>query len=197
MSHRFSLASAVLLVAGLLCAPVPAAFAADLPATGNEGRPAFTIGLGDVLEIFILEEATRTEALVRPDGRITMPLAGDIEAEGLAPVELAARIKKALEPFQKDPTVTVTVRQINSYRIYLYGNVRNQMMIPSGTPLRLLQALAMGGGLNEFASGNVVVIRERRNGPALRIPINMKKITKGEALDLNIWLQAGDTVLAE
>lgn len=176
-----------------------AAVAAIDPAQdqGAAGRPLFRIGVGDELDIFIFEDNSRHEVVVRPDGRITIPLAGDIEAEGQTPTDLAARIRKALEPYQKNPTVTVSVRAINSYRIYVLGNVRTQTMVQSTSPLRVLQAIAMAGGLNEFANKNVVVIRERRGAAAQRIPVNYGKIIKGEALDLNIWLEAGDVVVAE
>lgn len=174
--------------------------AAAIPARTGEadaGRPVFRIGVGDKLEVFVFEDNTHYQVLVRPDGRITIPLVGDIEAEGTTPPELAAKIKKALEPFQKDPTVTVSVQEINSYRVYVLGNVKNQQMVPSTSPLRLLQAIAMAGGLNEFANKDIVVLREKKGAPALRIPVNYNKIVKGDALDLNIWLETGDVVVAQ
>ncbi len=182
-------------------AVLPAALAAKDrvgdPAGATDQRPLYRIGVGDRLDVFVFEDNQRTECVVRPDGRITMPLAGDIEAEGVTPTDLAAKIKKALEPFQKDPTVTVSVREINSYRVYLLGNVRNQQMVASISPLRLLQAIAMAGGLNDFANKNIIILRERKGAPSLRIPVNYTKIVKGEALDLNIWLESGDVVVAE
>ncbi len=163
----------------------------------TESRPLYRIGIGDRLDIYVFEDNSRTECVVRPDGRITMPLAGEIDAEGATPPELTARIKKALEPFQKDPTVTVSVRDINSYRVYVLGNVHTQGELTSSTPLRLLQAIAKAGGMNEFGGKAVRVIRERKNAPALIIPINYAKLLKGEATDLNIWLETGDVVVAE
>jgi polysaccharide export outer membrane protein len=165
--------------------------------TGAEAQPLYHVGLGDRLDVFFLEENTHTECLVRPDGRITLPLVGDVDAEGQTPPELAARIRKAMEPFAKEPTVTVTVREINSYRVYVLGNVRNQMMVQSTTPLRVLQALAIAGGLNEFADKNLVVIRERKSGPPLRIAVNYNRIIKGEQPDMDVRLEAGDVLVAQ
>jgi polysaccharide export outer membrane protein len=134
---------------------------------------------------------------VRPDGRITMALVGDVVAEGLTPPELAARIRKALEPFQKEPTVTVAVQKINSYRVYVLGAVNSQGMIQSSTPLRLLQALAVAGGLNEFAKKTVVVLRDRKGEPPLRMTMNYNKIVSGDQPEMNIRLEPGDMVVAE
>lgn len=192
LSHGTVIVALLIAAVGVAAGAVPARIGEV-----DTGRPVFRIGVGDKLDIFVFEDGQHTKCLVRPDGRITMPLAGDIEAEGTTPVELAQRIKKALEPYQKDPTVTVAVEEINSYRVYVIGNVNNQMMVASTSPLRLLQALAMAGGLNEFANKNLVILREKKNAPALRIPVSYNKIVKGDALDLNIWLEAGDVLVAE
>ena len=176
-------------------AAVGLASAADPAAPGKasgDARPGFKIGVGDRLDVFIFGEATPTECLVRPDGKITMPLAGDVQAEGATPTELAARIKSALEPFQKDPTITVAVREINSYRVYMLGNVRTQMAVASTAPLRLLQALAIAGGLNEFADKDLAVLRGGQ-----RIVLSYSKMVKGETPEANIWLETGDIVVAQ
>ena len=181
-------ALAVVAAMGAALAAEPAAPAK----AGGDVRPAFKIGVGDRLEVFVFGEATPTECLVRPDGRITRPLAGDVQADGATPTELAARIKSALEPFQKDPTITVAVREINSYRVYMLGNVRTQMAVVSTAPLRLLQALAVAGGLNEFADKDVAVLRGGQ-----RIVVSYSKIIRGETPEANIWLETGDVVVAQ
>jgi polysaccharide biosynthesis/export protein len=199
--HRSGAWIAVVLAVSLAGTVAVPSFAAvqkssDQPVAA-ETRPLYRIGIGDMLDVYIFEDNSHNECLVRPDGRITIPLGGEIDAEGTTAPDLTAKIKKALEPFQKDPTVTVTVRQINSYRVYVLGNVHTQGVVASNSPLRLLQAVAMAGGLNEFANKGVRVIRERKSAPGLIIPINYAKIVKGEALDMNIWLESGDVVVAE
>ena len=189
----------------VLCASVLSAAAQETAGPASEtatpgafqGRPLYEIGIGDKLDVFVVEDGVHTECVVRPDGRITLPLVGDLQAEGVTPPDLALRIKEGLTPYQKDPTVTVAVLEINSYRVYVLGAVNNQMMIQSTTPLRLLQALAMAGGLNEFAKKSIVVLRERRGAPPLRLLVNYGRIVDGDQPETNIRLEAGDTLVAE
>lgn len=169
----------------------PAASSAPVTA-----RPEYRIGYGDELSIFIFGEEREHEVVVRPDGRITLPLVGDIDAEGMPPTLLAKSIAKKLEPFQKEPVVTVAVRGIRSYRLFMLGRVGTQSMIESPTPLRLLQALAMAGGLNEFASKKIVVLRDTTEGQK-RIEIDYGDILKGKSPEQNIVLLSGDVVVAE
>jgi polysaccharide export outer membrane protein len=193
---------AIVLFLGALAGLSPCGEAApETPAAaqqpGAQARPLYRVGVGDRLDIYVVEENTHTECLVRPDGRITFPLVGDVEAEGQTPPDLAARIRAGLEPYQKQPTVTVAVREINSYRVYVLGNVNTQGMIQSPAPLRVLQALATAGGLNQFAKKELVVIRNRKGAPPMRIPIAYTKIVSGENPESNIQLEAGDVVVVE
>ncbi len=199
LSTLLALVVPAVLVALAAAAPIAPASAAieNTRDQATAGAPLYRIGVGDRLDVFVYEDNQTREVVVRPDGRITIPLAGDLQAEGVTPPELAANIRKALEPYQKNPTVTVSVREIHSYRIYVLGNVRQPNMIESASPMRVLQALATAGGLNEYANKNIVVIREKRGGAPQRIPVNYSRIIKGDALDLNIWLEAGDVVVAE
>jgi polysaccharide export outer membrane protein len=189
---------ALALALGTAALPAAAQNAAT-PAPASSTAPAraeYRIGIGDELSIFIFGEEREHEVVVRPDGRITLPLVGDIDAEGMPPTLLAKSITKKLEPFQKEPVVTVAVRAINSYRLYILGRVGTQGEITSPTPLRLLQALAMAGGLNEFAAKRVVVMRETSEGPK-RIAIDYDDIIKGKTPEQNIMLMSGDIVVAE
>jgi polysaccharide export outer membrane protein len=189
----------------LFCAfPALAAGAAAPPespapagAAAVQARPLYRIGVGDRLDIYVVEDNTHADCLVRPDGRITFPLVGDVEAEGQTPPDLAARIREGLEPYQKQPTVTVAVREINSYRIYVLGNVNTQGMIQSPAPLRILQALAIAGGFNQFAKKELVVLRDRKGAPPMRIPVNYSRIVSGETPESNVRLEAGDVVVVQ
>lgn len=197
---RVGVALLLLACGAFVVAVGPVFAAAETPPAAtptSDSRPLYRIGLGDQLDVFIIEDNTHTDCLVRPDGRITISLVGDLDAEGLTPPELAQKIKLALAPYQKDPTVTVAVRQMNSYRIYVTGNVTTSMMIQSPAPLRVLQALAMAGGLTPFAKKTMVVVRDRRGMPPLRIPVSYTKIVSGEAPEMNVRLEPGDVLVAE
>jgi polysaccharide export outer membrane protein len=188
------------LVFALALVAAPLAALAQQPAASSAptapARAEYKIGFGDELSIFVFGEEREHEVVVRPDGRITLPLVGDIEAEGMPPTLLAKSIAKKLEPFQKEPVVTVAVRGIRSYRLFLLGRVGTQGMIESPTPLRLLQALAMAGGLNDFANKKILVMRETTEGPK-RFGIDYDDIIKGKAPEQNIVLMSGDIVVAE
>ncbi|GAB4224633.1 MAG: hypothetical protein Kow0062_26690 [Acidobacteriota bacterium] len=185
---RIAAGLAVLLVT--VASPAPAQEAERL-----ERRPPFRVGIADVLEVFVFEDGTREECLVRPDGMISLPLAGAIRAAGRTPEEIAEGIAQRLGKYYENPTVSVKVREINSYRVYVLGKVGSQMMISSVAPIRLLQALAIAGGPDEFASGRAIVLREKPEGGQERFEINYEKILKGSAPDQNIWLQPNDLVV--
>ncbi|NJN65185.1 MAG: sugar ABC transporter substrate-binding protein [Acidobacteria bacterium] len=161
-------------------------------------RPQYAIGPGDVLEVFIYDEQQRESCLVRPDGRISLPLAGEIVAAGKTPEDVANAVSDALQKFMtKRPTVTVKVVTINSYRVYVLGKVGSQGAITSVVPLRLLQVIAMSGGANEFATGKVVVLREGPNGGQIRREIDYDRVLSGKNPEQNVWLQADDIVVVE
>lgn len=163
-----------------------------------EQKPAFAIGAGDVIEVFIFEENMREECLVRPDGKISLPLAGEVAAAGRTPEAVAAAIREALLKFRDtSPTVTVKVREINSYRVYVLGKVASQQAVPSVVPLRLLQLLAIAGGPNEFAKGKVIILREGPGGVQIRREIDYGKVLDGRAPEQNVWLHADDIVVVE
>ena len=193
-------APALVLTLALALGAAPLAVSAEqVAASGSPAAPAraeYRIGFGDELSIFVFGEEREHEVVVRPDGRITLPLVGDIDAEGMPPTLLAKSIAKKLEPFQKEPVVTVAVRGIRSYRLFMLGRVGTQGMIESPTPLRLLQALAMAGGLNDFANKKILVMRESTEGPK-RIGIDYDDIIKGKTPEQNIMLMSGDIVVAE
>lgn len=199
LTRRSLVVARSLALVALLGVAAPTALgqaASAAPAPATPARAEYKIGFGDELSIFVFGEEREHEVVVRPDGRITLPLVGDIEAEGMPPTLLAKSIASKLEPFQKEPVVTVAVRGIRSYRLFMLGRVGTQSMIESPTPLRLLQALAMAGGLNDFANKKILVMRESSEGPR-RIPIDYDDIIKGKSPEQNIMLMSGDVVVAE
>lgn len=166
-------------------------------ATTADERPArdYRIGIEDVLRVFIWGEADLSErVIVRPDGKITVPLVNDLEVVGLTTDQVRERIAAALAKFIREPTVSVIVEQINSYRLYFIGEVNKQGAMNFFRPIRLLQAIAAAGGPTQFASKEIVLLREE-NGVERRMVVNYKRLIAGEPGEDNIYLQAGDTLL--
>jgi len=156
----------------------------------------YMIGPEDVLhiEVFRDTDMTRTVA-VRPDGKITMPLIKDLQAEGLTPERLGAQIKEALSQFNRDPEVSVTVVAVNSKSFTVSGKVNKVGRWPLVTPTRVFDAIGLAGGLQEWANEKRVQII--RGGE--RLEFNYKDYLKGKqkAKDQNVWLQNGDTVVVK
>ncbi len=180
----------------LVAATAPCALAQS--ASGSDSAPSFEIGIGDVLAVFNRDAAAEQECLVRPDGRITLQLAGELVAAGRTPAELSAAIQEALAPFFTDPKVSVAVREIHSYRIYVLGEVNAQGSHESVVPLRLLQALSIAGGFNEFANKKVVILRQVGDEQR-RIEFDTTPFFKGRAgagME-DPWLLSGDVVIAK
>src|SRR5262249_12443685 len=154
----------------------------------------YIIGREDLLEISVWkDDALTTTGPVRPDGRVGVPMIGDIEAEGKTPHQLAAEISQRLEPVVREPIVSVIVREINSRKFAIVGEVAH----PGGYPMRgtttILHAVALAGGWTEFASkGGVVVIRRGKNGKPERVPVDLGAAVDGD--EHVLVLHAGDTV---
>ena len=181
------------LVFGLVLWLVAAAATAQEPSGSEAG--SYRIGIEDVLSIVVYKEADLTKVVtVRPDGRITLPLVNDVAVVGLTPEEVRQRLTERLKKFINDPSVTVMVDKINSFRVYFLGEVKNQGPIQLFRPTRLLQGISAAGGLTEFSKREVMVLRDE-GGNEKRIDINYKKLLQGENLDENIYLKPGDTVV--
>jgi len=160
---------------------------------GSEGD--YRIGMGDVLQIVVWKEPELNHSLaVRPDGKISVPLVNDIYVEGKTTEEIRIGITDGLDRFIRDPHVTVIVAQINSFPVYLLGEVNNQGVQSFTRPTRLLQALATAGGLTQFSKKEIVLIRDT-SGIERRIPLNYKRLVAGEASQENIFLKPGDLIL--
>lgn len=168
-------------------------------ATGSEYR----IGVGDTLQLFVWKEPEMSRELnVRMDGRVSIPLLGDIEAAGATPQRLSADVARMLGRFLTAPQVTVGVLRANSYRFFVLGQVNRPGDFPLSGRMTLLQGLALAGGFKEFAKmDSIVVVRQERVGGADRevsdviIPVNYKKLEAGRDLAQNIVLKPGDTIL--
>jgi polysaccharide export outer membrane protein len=178
--------------------PVTAARPAPPPAipTGVAVPANYTIGPDDILSIvFWRDKDMSADVVVRPDGRITLPLISDVQAGGLTPELLRDSIREQATKFVEDPTVTVVVKQINSRRVYVTGMVGKPGAYPISNPTTVLQLLSMAGGVNEFANAKKIMVMRNENGQQKAYKFNYKDVVKGQNLKQNILLQPGDTVV--
>lgn len=156
----------------------------------------YVIGPDDQLQlVFWREKDLSVEVTVRPDGMISVPLINDISALGLTPDQLRQRVMDAARRFTQDPAVTVIVKQINSRRVFITGEVEKPGIYPITGPMTVLQLLAIAGGLDEFADAKNVRIMRTENGRRVSYRFDYKAVSAGRNLDQNIDLRPGDTVV--
>ena len=157
----------------------------------------FVIGLEDVLSINVWKEPELSpkEVVVRPDGKISLPLAGDIQASGLTPIQLQEKIAEKLKEFVASPVVTVTVTRISSLNVSVVGQVLKPGVYPIGAPMNVLELLARAGGLTLDAKAKKIKILRKENGKDIQFPFNYSDAVKGKNLQQNIPLKNGDVVV--
>lgn len=191
--------TAALLIA---LATATGAHAQTAPPRGPEAPAAaspadeFRIGAGDVLQLFVWKEPELSrEVTVRVDGKVTVPLLGDVAAAGRTTRQLATELQSLLGRYLEAPQVTLELKQANSSRIYVLGMVANPGVYPLNQPTTVVQGLAFAGGFKEFArTEDILIIREGETG-AVAISVNFKKIEAGRDLAQNVTLRAGDTIV--
>jgi polysaccharide biosynthesis/export protein len=157
----------------------------------------YIIGEEDVLSISVWKEPelSMRELVVRPDGKISLPLVNDIMASGLTPKQLQEHITDKLKDAVVAPNVTVTVVRISSHTVSVVGQVTRPGILTLGSPTTVLTILARVGGLTEFAKSKSIKILRTENGKTLQFPFNYKNIINGKDLQQNILLKSGDTVI--
>ena len=161
-----------------------------------EPPPGYVIGPEDVLGIvFWREKDLSTDAAVRPDGRITVPLLNDIAAAGLTPDQLREQIQKAASKYVEDPSVTVVVKAINSRKVFVTGQIAKPGVYPLAGPTTVMQLIAMAGGLHEFADADRILIMRTEGGKQVAKRFNYEDVRQGKNLNQNIELMPGDTVI--
>ena len=167
----------------------PAAAPAALPTD-------YVIGVEDVLTVMFLREKDLTaEVVVRPDGKISLPMLNDVPAAGLTPEQLSATVVEAASKFIRDPGVTVMVKAIHSRKVYVVGEVSSPGAFPLGSEMNVLQALAQAGGLLEHANKGDIVVARTVNGKEQRFKFNYNDVVRGKNTEQNIKLLPGDTIL--
>ena len=163
------------------------------PATTD---PDYVIGPEDMLHISVWKEPDLSGAVpVRPDGKISLPLLGDVQAAGDKPMQLSNVLAEQLKQYVTNPLVTVVVTGINSKRIFLVGEVSKNGAMNMLPNMTVLQALAAAGGFSQFANLKKIYILRNENGRQIKIPINYKIIVKGQAPEQNILLKPNDTIV--
>jgi polysaccharide biosynthesis/export protein len=166
-------------------------FAADpLPMDGYQLRP------GDVLLVSVWKETDlQSEVLVRPDGGISFPLAGELQATGHTVAELTKLLETRVRKYIPDAVVTVSVKTAGGNRIYVIGKVNKPGDFPLTGPIDVMQALSLAGGVTPFADTKGIRVLHRSGSHETAIPFHYHDIERGRKLDQNILLQSGDTVV--
>jgi polysaccharide biosynthesis/export protein len=166
------------------------------PASGPAIPDSYAIGPEDVLGVVFWREPDLSgDVTVRPDGRISLPVIGEMEAAGLTPDVLRQRVQERAAKYLTDVNVAVVVRQINSRKIFVTGQVTTPGTYPLAAPRTVMQALALAGGLTEFADSKNITILRTAGGRPQSFKFNYKDVSKGKGLEQNILLQPGDTVV--
>jgi polysaccharide biosynthesis/export protein len=199
MRFTWKAAAAVVLFASSFAlaqgAPAQPAATPAAETAATAAGPDYVIGPDDNLHIAVWKEADLSVTLpVRPDGKISLPLLNDVQAAGLTPTQLAESITEKLKKYIADPRVTVVVAQINSKRIYLVGEVSHpgpMSLIPNMT---VLQALS-SAGITQFANTKKIYVLRTVSGKQEKLPVPYPKLLKGEQMDHNYPLVAGDTII--
>ena len=177
-------------------AATPEVQAATPEETPPENLPEYYIAPGDVLRLSVWKEPElTTDIFVRLDGRITVPLVGDIKVSGRTTESVATEVRTKLRAFLEVPLVTITVAQATSARFYVVGEVTTSAAFPLTGRITVLQAIAVAGGFRTFAKRERIVIIRERLGMKSAIPFNFRDLEMGVRLEQNIPLLSGDIII--
>ena len=200
--HGAALTVGAVLLALLSASPSPALAREDGLQVGDSSgtalaAPSYRIGKEDVLRIDVYgEPALSADRIpVRPDGKISLPMVGDVQAAGVTPESLGSQLTELFSRHLVAPVVTVIVVEINSFKAYIMGNVKMPGELIFGKETTLLQALALAGGFTEFANTKRILVIREEGGRQTPISINYERIISGENMEMNLWLKPGDTIV--
>jgi len=181
-------------------APVDTSASASAASPTSVSQPnddSFVIGNDDVLAINVWKEPDLSRSIpVRSDGRISLPLVGEVQAAGQTPLKLEADIANRLKSYISEPEVTVMVQQINSQKFNVLGQVEHPGSFVITNSPTVLDAIALAGGFRDFAKQkSIYVLRQNADGTQTRLPFNYKEVIKGVNVAQNVKLRARDTVV--
>ncbi len=195
LCKRLALCVITLLASSVVCAD-EAATNGNSTVTIEAERFAYRVQPGDVLTISVWKEPDlQGDILVRPDGGISFPLAGDLSAREMTIAGLTQAISERLRTYIPDPVVTVAVKQIGGNRVYVLGKVNRPGEFPFSRPLDVMQALALAGGATPFAAVNDIRILRRSADRVTALKFRYSDVEQGRGLEQNIVLMSGDTVV--
>jgi polysaccharide biosynthesis/export protein len=177
--------------------PVPGAGSSQPAQQPGATLPSdYVIGVDDVLSVvFWKEKDLSAEVVVRPDGKISLPMLNDVPAVGMTPEQLAKTIEQAALKYVREPGATVMVKAIHSRKVYIVGEVGRPGTVPLANGMTVLQAIAEAGGLLEHAKKNDVAIVRMVSGREQRFRFNYNDVLRGRNTQQNITLHPGDTIL--
>lgn len=168
----------------------------------NSAQKDFLLGPEDVLEIAVWrnQDLTQKEEIVRPDGKISMPLIGEVVASGRTANQLAAYISERLKEYKENPSVSVRVKEVNSYYVYVLGSVTKPGKYQLKSHATVLQAVAVAGGFLLYADWNHIrvlrtVVTPDGKSKEMRIPVRYDDLLSGEGEIRNFLLKTGDVVV--
>ena len=188
---------ALVMLAALGCSRLPKEVLEEFASPAGD----FVMGPADVLEVIVWRNQDLSrQVVIRPDGMISLPLIGDVQASGLTADQLAARITERLKEFKEGVPVTVSVKEVNSYNIYVLGEVTKPGKYQLKSFATVLQAIALAGGFTLYASRNGMhVLRRTTNGNGrhheLRIAVRYSELLSGNGSVGNFLLKSGDTIV--
>ena len=189
---RATLPVAIILIFQLM----PQTALAQTPETGTNQKASYAIQAGDLLEISVWrEEYLEREVIVQPDGKISFPLVGTLDAAGSTVAEVQDRVAARLAQYIPDPVVTVSIKEIRGNRVYVLGQVQNPGQFIMNPMVDVMQALALAGGTTPFAELNDIKILRRTGSIQRLIEFRYSDISRGRNLEQNIILQSGDLII--
>jgi polysaccharide biosynthesis/export protein len=169
---------------------------AVMAAPGVNMPPEYVIGADDVLSVvFWRDKELTSDVTVRPDGKVSLPLLNDVQATGLTPAQLRDRIVEESKKYVEDPNVTVVVKQINSRKVFITGEVRKPGPYPMSGTISVLQLISIAGGLADYAKPEKIMIVRSENGKQVSFRFNYKEVIEGKKLAQNIDLKPGDSII--
>jgi polysaccharide export outer membrane protein len=158
--------------------------------------PDYVIGVEDALSVVFWRDETLTrDVVVRPDGKISLPLLNDIQAAGLTPEQLRRRLIDAASKFISEPNATVVVKEILSRKVFVTGNVKAPGTYKLTGPMNVIQLLALAGGLAEYADSGGIVIMRPEGERTRYFKFNYNDVIRQRNVEQNIALRPGDTVV--
>jgi polysaccharide export outer membrane protein len=158
--------------------------------------PDYLLGPEDVIEVTVWKNENLSRVVaIRPDGKISLPLIGDVQAAGLTTARVRESIRAKLKEFKETPEVSVIVREINSLVVYITGEVIHPGKLSLRSDTSILQAIIMAGGFTQYASPNKIVLLRRVGAVETRKVIRYKDIVSGQKPQDDVILQRGDTIV--